>query len=255
MKSLTIIPARKGSKGIPNKNMVLLGDIPLIAYTCESALKYSAHANSKKEHCPDNYNTITLNTDDEKIISHVKSYYPRIEVPFLRPHSLASDNSNIKDAIRFTLEYYKKNDEEKYDCVILLQPTSPFRTWQDIKYAVNLYKSPSCKHSVMSVNNSKYNPIDIIQTKNNAAFIKKFIIEPKDNTNRQNYPPYKWNNGAIYIFNTEWFLKTNKIYDKNTLLTTMGNINSIDIDHPEDLELAEYYIQKGKVNLHELRLL
>jgi CMP-N-acetylneuraminic acid synthetase len=102
----------------------------------------------------------------------------------------------------------------------------------------------------MSVCESKYIPSDIIEYEEveyRHNIIKSFVKKPKNNSNRQNYEKYVWNTGAIYIFNTKWFLRTNKIYDKHTLLYITDQLHSVDIDSQNDLDYASYLLEKNKI--------
>ena len=125
MRILGLIPARGGSKGIPHKNSKLLGGKPLIAYSIEAALA-SAQLTS-----------VLVSTDDEGIAEVSRQF--GAQVPFLRPAALAQDHSPTIDTVVHALQYYRATGED-YDAVCLLQPTSPFRTAQDIQLAVSAFR-------------------------------------------------------------------------------------------------------------------
>src|SRR5699024_2425689 len=122
MKNLAIIPARSGTKGLPDKNIKLLNNKPLMAYTIEVALK------SKK------YEQVVVSTDSEKYAKIAKKYGAHI--PYIRSENLSNDTASTWDVVRDVLTYYK-NKNIFYDTVSLLQPTSPFRKHQDIINAYN----------------------------------------------------------------------------------------------------------------------
>ena len=115
---LAIIPARSGSKGLPNKNTLNLLDKPLIAWTIEAAKK------SKY------LDRLILSTDCDKISKIAQKY--NCEVPFLRPKNLSTDISKGNDVIMHAIKTIKK----EYDIIVVLQPTSPLRTNDDIDLAL-----------------------------------------------------------------------------------------------------------------------
>ena len=112
MNGLYLIPARKGSKGIPHKNRKPLAGIPLIGYSIETALQLTDAEN------------ICVSTDDEEIIRIAEGY--GLRVPFVRPEALSSDTSGSREVILHALDHYQQAGRQ-FDAVILLQPTSPFR--------------------------------------------------------------------------------------------------------------------------------
>ena len=138
MSILAIIPARGGSKGIPGKNIKLLANKPLVAYTIEAALKV-------KE-----IDSLILSTDDTKIAEIGAAY--GAQVPFLRPKELARDESNSVDTVFHVLSKVKN-----YENILLLQPTSPLRNSEDIRGIIN-YKMINKCSSVVSVSKSKKPP-------------------------------------------------------------------------------------------------
>ncbi|MGO4699643.1 hypothetical protein AB4Z50_36195, partial [Paenibacillus sp. 2TAB26] len=121
-----IIPARGGSKGLPDKNIKMLNGKPLIAYTIEAAI--SAKYVSK----------VIVSTDSEKIAAVAISY--GAECPFMRPDHLADDNSRSIDVYRYTIKELENKEDILINEFIVLQPTSPFRTGQDIDDAIKLFK-------------------------------------------------------------------------------------------------------------------
>ena len=124
MKPLVIIPARGGSKGIPHKNIKLLGGKPLICRAIDNARAVA----------PDS--DICVSTDDSEIIQVVEDY--GLKVPFIRPTELAADNSGTYEVLLHALSFYEQQGRT-YDTIILLQPTSPFRRDEDISEALKLY--------------------------------------------------------------------------------------------------------------------
>ena len=126
MNILVIIPARGGSKGIPHKNVKELNGKPLICYSIDAARQLTTDEN------------ICVSTDDDVIIKVVEDY--GLKVHFKRPAELATDCAGTNGVLLHALEFYEKQGR-KYDVVVLLQPTSPFRETKSLKEAVALYTS------------------------------------------------------------------------------------------------------------------
>lgn len=226
MKPLVIIPARGGSKGIPDKNIKLLSGKPLIHYTIEAALEIFP-----KER-------IIISTDSLKIKECAEQL--DIEVPFLRPDHLATDTSTSYDVILHSMDFAIKNHIE-FDTVILLQPTSPFRKSKHIKEAISLFSSDI--DMIVSVTESDENPYYSLFEETNAGY----LIKSKEGnfTRRQDCPlVYKYN-GAIYIINAESLKKSSLNQFKFIRKYVMKKIESIDLDTELDWLLAEIIAQKN----------
>ena len=124
MKPLVIIPARGGSKGIPHKNIRLLGGKPLICRAIDNARAVADDSD------------ICVSTDDPEIIRVAEDY--GLKVPFVRPAELAADNSGTYEVLLHALDFYERQGRH-YDAIVLLQPTSPFRRDEDVRGAMALY--------------------------------------------------------------------------------------------------------------------
>lgn len=232
MKILAIIVARKGSKGIPNKNTKLLKDKPLIGYTFQEVKKVKS------------IDRVILSTDDNKAIELAHNY--NIEVPFVRPEYLSNDKSDTKDVIRHALEFLWQKEKYNPDTVLLLQPTSPLRKYTHIQESIELYKSNKKYKSLVSVVKIKhhFNPEMIMRKHSEVIFESINNSNESKITNRNQKPIYYARNGAaIYLFDNKWFLESNKIYDKQTIGYEMNFIDSLDIDDMEDWILAEKLIE------------
>ncbi len=223
-KVLAFIPARAGSKGIKNKNIIDLAGKPLISYTIEAAKK------SKY------IDRVIVSTDGEKIANIAKEY--GAEVPFFRPKELAEDNSNVITSIIYTIDELK-NINQNYDIIILLQPTSPFRNEHHIDEALE-----------MLINNNLSSVLSVCETDKNPTLIRKIDkdnnITPLIQTNislRQEMDKYYILNGAIYI-NYIKDISTDRYLKDNEYGYIMDKYNSLDIDDAIDLEIANIYINK-----------
>ena len=219
MKPLVIIPARGGSKGVPGKNIKLLNGKPLILYTIEEARKAF------------NDDEICVSTDDEKIINVVEE--AGLKVPFIRPIELAHDNSGTYEVLLHALKFY---EEKNYypDTLILLQPTSPFRTSKQIKEAFEEYSNDI--DMVVSVKKTKANPYYILFEENESGFLEK--SKNLSFKRRQDCPEVWEFNGAIYVINSK-ALKNGHINKfKRIIKYEMDERSSHDIDSLFDWDIA-----------------
>ena len=226
-KVLAIIPARKGSKRLPNKNKLDLNGKPLIAWTIESAMK-SIYIDD-----------IAISTNDEDIVEIAKLY--DIDVPFLRPVELSSDKASTMDVIFHTINFYKSIGRS-YDIIILLQPTSPLRTSVDIDNSFKLL-SKDVK-AIVSVCELDHSPLwsNVLPTNNSLEF---FLKEDVQGLRSQDLPQYYRLNGAIYLSRIN-YLKTNKIFFGNqSKAYIMSTNNSIDIDTKLDFELCKLIMNEN----------
>lgn len=217
-KIIAMIPARAGSKGIINKNLVDLNGKPLIQYTIEVAIQ------SKY------IDKVLVSTDGEEIaqISEKLGAY----VPFLRPKELASDTSKTIDAIYYTkIELMKRG--EHFNSIVLLQPTSPSRTSEELDEAIEKYYQS--KKNLVSVSLVKEHPI-MMRTINDDELTP--MLEMKSDVRRQDFPKYYIVDGNIYIndFDT---LTDRTSFNDNSLPFISINPH-IDIDTLEDLCYARY---------------
>jgi CMP-N,N'-diacetyllegionaminic acid synthase len=220
MKPLVIIPARKGSKGVPGKNKKLLGGKPLIQYTVDAAREVF----KDREIC--------VSTDDSEIVDLVETL--GLKVPFLRPPELATDTSSSVDVVLHAVDFYKQNEYDA-DVVVLLQPTSPFRTAVHIREALMLFHENI--DMVVSVCASRANPYYNLFEENADGFLRK----SKDGffLRRQDCPPVWEYNGAIYIVKVASLLGSRSFVFANTVKFEMSEVSSHDVDTVLDWRVAE----------------
>lgn len=227
---LAIIPARKGSKGIKNKNIVDLNGKPLIYYTIREALK------------SDYVDKVVVSTDGEKIAKISKEI--GAQVPYIRPEHLSTDEAKSIDVVLHCIEYYEEKLKEKYDYVLLLQPTSPLRKVEHIDEAIRKLMASSEK-SLIGLCESDKNPVIMRTIEKNK--MKEVISFKGDNLRRQALPKFYTINGAIYI-NAVSMLKEKKAFlDDKTLPYIMDKKSSVDIDDYVDLELAKIMMNMTNV--------
>lgn len=227
-KVLALIPARSGSKGLKNKNILKLKDIPLIVWTIKSALK------SKK------IDKIIVDSDSKKILNISKKF--NVNNFIYRPKKLALDKTPISDVIINALLEYK----EEYDNFLLLQPTSPFRSSNHIDKFTNYFIKSKSKFLVsISSNNKPKDWYFNILKKNNK--IKLNIKNNKLSSNRQSFQDTYYINGLLYMANIKHFLNTKSFINTHTEGYIINGYQTLDIDSKDDLEYAKYLIKNHNI--------
>ena len=223
---LGLIPARGGSKGVPGKNIKLLAGKPLIAWTIKQA-KSSKYIDE-----------VIVSTDDEEIRDISRKC--GAEVPFLRPKELAQDNSKIVDVILHLVEWFDTNNE-KFDMIAMLQPTSPLRSPRDINTAVELLFTKNAQ-AIISMCEVEHNPLWVNTLPGNRC-LKDFLKEEAVNKNRQELRTFYWPNGAIYLFYCDYIRRQRSFWGNETYAYIMPRERSIDIDDEIDFEFAELLLK------------
>lgn len=212
-KVIAIIPARGGSKGLPGKNILRVGRKPLIAWTIEAAHKARY------------LDRVILSSDDEAIMTVAREY--GCEVPFKREAQLATDDTPSLDVVFDALERCPG-----YDWVVVLQPTSPLRTPEDIDAALErcvALKAPACV-SVCAVEQNPYWMYTLIVGNRLSP-----LLPPVGATRRQDLPPVYVLNGAAYVADTAWLLNSRTFLSSDTVAYEMPIERSLDIDTAADI--------------------
>lgn len=223
MTPLYIIPARGGSKGIPRKNIKPLCGRPLIAYSIDAALAAGASPRS-----------IILSTDDAEIAETGRRL--GLEVDYMRPAELATDTAGSREVILDAMDW-ADTQGIAYDCVVLLQPTSPMRTADDIKAALELYTPDT--DMVVSVKEASANPYyNCFETDPETGYLH---ISKGDGllTRRQDAPPAWEYNGAVYVINPQSIRTMPMGAFKKRVPSVMPADRSVDLDTPTDWLVAE----------------
>lgn len=219
---------RANSQNIKNKNLIILNGKPLMSYTIKSAI------NSKL------FDNIVVSSDSRKIQKLSKKF--GAEVIFSRPKKLSTNYvpklSVIKHAVINSEKYYKK----KYDYVIDLDVTAPFRDANDIKKAFKKFQK-SKKDMLVSVTKSRKNPyFNMLEVKNrNISLVKK---TSKEVVARQKSPVVYDMNASIYIWKRDKLLKSRNLLQKSLSIYEMSQEKSMDIDTKLDLRINELLIKK-----------
>lgn len=214
---LAIIPARGGSKGIPKKNLAKLAGKPLIGWTIESALESKL------------IDTVVVSSDSKEIIDYAQTY-ENVEF-IIRPKELATDSSPTEPVLRHVLDELNVGDKYKY--LLLLQPTSPMRTANDIDDAIHTI-AESKASSLISVTLPNHHPLKSF-VKNEEGFLKGLVNNEFPFMPRQELPEVYQPNGAIYIVEIKEFLKNNKLFTNKTIEYRMSTEKSVDVDSFQDI--------------------
>ncbi|MFW5803819.1 MAG: cytidylyltransferase domain-containing protein [bacterium] len=227
MKPLVIIPARGGSKGVPRKNIKKLGGKPLILYTIEAARSVFRDEQ------------ICVSTDDLEIKAIVEE--AGLKVPFLRPDELSTDTVGTYEVLLHAINFYE-NQGEKFDTIILLQATSPFRTATHIREALAIYDK-SCE-MLVSVKETKANPYYNLREENEEGWLVK--SKSGDFTRRQDCPEVYEVNGAIYIIKLDILKQKPLAKFTKVRKYIMEEKYSCDVDTELDFDFCEFLIKKNK---------
>lgn len=225
MKKLVVIPARGGSKGLPKKNIKILADKPLIQYSIDTARSLVAD------------DDICISTDSDEIIAVVEK--GGLKVPFVRPAEFATDTASSRDVIVHALNYYASKGR-KFEMVILLQPTSPFRKNSHLKAMVDLF-SPDLD-MVVSVKEPHNNPYFSMFEENAGGFLE--LSKKGTFQRRQDCPKVYAYNGSIYVINSNSILSKNFNEFTRIRKFVMDDTLSIDIDTQFDWWMAELMLEK-----------
>ncbi len=229
MKPLVIIPARGGSKGIPGKNIKELGGKPLICRTIDMARQLVPEAD------------ICVSTDDMEIAEVVERY--GLKVPFMRPDYLATDSAGTYEVLLHALDFYEQQGR-KFDCIILLQVTSPFRRKEDVENALSLY-TPDLD-MVVSVKETAANPYFNCFEADSEGFLH-LSKGSGDIHSRQQAPKAYEYNGAVYVINPESLKKSPLSKFRRVKPSLMDDVHSLDLDTPLDWKIAELLIAENIV--------
>lgn len=221
---VAVIPARGGSKGIPRKNLVRIAGRPLIAYAIEAAQKATS------------VDRVLVSTDDNEIAGVALEL--GAEVPFLRPGELADDAAPIFGVMRHALEWMEA-DGVLVEALVLLQPTSPFRVSYHVEEAIALFRA-GIASSVVSVVNvpHQFNPVSLMKMSAQGT-LGPFLEGQTIVARRQDKPKIYARNGPAVLICRPDTLRSGELYGTRCLPYLMSEKDSLDIDTPQDLLLAE----------------
>ena len=223
--TLGVIPARSGSKGIPDKNLVDLGGRPLIAHTIEAA------RDSKL------VSRLIVSTDDERIAAAARQ--ADAEVPFLRSGELATDEAGNVEVFIDAIERMRQEGFVG-PWAVLLQPTSPLRTVEDIDNCGRLMQERQAD-VVVSVCEAEPHPWLAMQA-DDEDWLHPAEFGGRAQPGRQAFPPMYYLNGAIYLVDIDSFLKRRSMYGPRTTRYLMPRERSVDINTPIDLKFCDFLL-------------
>lgn len=223
---LGLIPARSGSKGVKNKNIRELGGKPLIAYTIETAKK-----------CP-LITRLICSTDAPAIAEIARSL--GAEVPFLRPQELATDIAPSLLVAQHALAWVEKAEGQPYDYLLLLQPTAPFRSAEDIDQAFKIIEKTNADSVVSYVEEKHAHPVRM--KKMVDGLMQPYCLPEPEGSRRQDFEPAYLRNGAIYLSKRQIVMEQHSLYGKNSRPYIMPADRSVNIDEEIDLQMAAHLL-------------
>lgn len=223
MKTFALIPARGGSKGIPRKYIKPIAGKPLIVWTIEAALRSSL------------LDAVVVSTDDLEIADVARR--AGAQVPFMRPPELAQDQTPRLDPVMHALDQLPQ-----YDSVLLLQPTSPLRTTEDIDACLRLAMQHDAQ-SVVSVSEPDTHPHWTYRL--TARQTLERMIDAAPVARRQDLPAVMALNGALYFADANWLRRSGSLVGTETLAYVMSRERSVDLDTPLDWKFAELLLKES----------
>lgn len=227
MKTVAIVPARGGSKGVPRKNLCKVGGRPLIAWTIEAAVAAKG------------IDRVLLTTDSEEIAAIGRRF--GAETPFMRPVEYAGDATPMIDSIMHAVEWLRDFDKFEFEYVMCLQPTSPLRTVEDIEKAVRMM-AISGDDGVVSVCEASDHPLWVKRITCDSS-LSDYIQQEDATTRRQDLPKALALNGAIFMAKRTVLEEKRGWYTNRTRPLLMPPERSLDIDTAWDLRLADLILR------------
>ena len=241
MKILFLITARGGSKGVPGKNLRKIGGISLVGFKALSA--------KKSRHC----SRLIISTDSAEIQDDARNY--GVEVPFTRPAELASDTAKSGPVISHAMEWIEQEGRERYDAIMLLEPSSPFARARDYDAAVDLMMRHDASAVVgvrpADVSSTVVGPLDAKGCL--TAIIDKMHAARAQTGQRQTLGNEYTMNGAFYLFKWDYFKQHQWIYhDREKVFGyPMDSLHSVEIDEPIHLLWTEFLVSQGYIAMKD----
>ncbi len=222
---LSIIPAKGFSSGLSGKNLRLLNGKPLVAWTIEASVQ-------------SRYITRTIVSSDSDEVLSVSADFEADVIK--RPSELASDTAGCESVMEHAVNYLREAEAYNPDVLVLLQPTSPLRTYRDVDGALELYYDKNCS-AVISGYELERNPLKEFLIGDDGNLIA--ILDDRNPfMTRQELPCAFRPNGAIYVVDAKSFMQTQSLLADNTRPFSMPKERSVDIDNIEDLQAAKSYL-------------
>ena len=226
MTSLAIIPARSGSKGLPDKNVRSLAGRPLLAWSVQAALD------------ADVFDEVMVSTDSQEYAAAATD--AGASVPFLRPPELATDTAKALDVYVHVLSEYAARGRQITEFAVLL-PTTPLRTPAHLRETMHRIRGTAEVRGIVSVTELEH-PIEWANTLPDDLNMDGFLPERVQRGNRQDFKPHYRPNGAVYASETDYFHQLGGFYGPDTYALIMDHESSIDIDTELDFLMAEFLL-------------
>ena len=228
---VALIPARSGSKGVPDKNIKLLGGRPLMAYTIAAA------------HLTDTIERVIVSTDSEHYANIAREY--GAEVPFLRPAEISGDSSGDYEWIRHILDWMRDNEDSQPEYLVHLRPTTPFRETTHIKAAIEYMMqsdSATALRSAHEMSQSSYKTLEVEGGYFRCICSGSFDIETANQPRqlfRETYDP----NGYVDVYRTSYVIENERLLGNRVLAYITPRID--EVDTPEDFDYLEYQVARN----------
>ncbi|WP_372744870.1 cytidylyltransferase domain-containing protein [Lutibacter sp.] len=226
MRVLGIIPARGGSKGVHRKNIKVLDGLPLLAYSIQAAKESKLLSH------------VVVASEDDEILAIAKSFNCPV---FKRSESNSLDQSPITDVVKEVIN----NINDNYDVILLLQPTAPIRSGNDIDNVIKLFEKDSALNNVISVVQLQdIHPARMYTLNNSNEMIP--LAKENETKRRQDLEKVYLRNGSIYAVTTSYFLKTGLLMGSPKKAYVMPESHWLNIDTERDFLLAENLVKMWK---------
>lgn len=228
MEMCGLIPARAGSKGVQGKNIAPCAGRPLLAWTCEAALRSAK------------LDQVIVSTDSPEIAAVAAVW--RVDSPFLRPPELSTDTATSLSVMVHALDWLEERGTS-VRAIVLLQPTSPLRTARNIDEAISLFVDSEAD-TVVSVMNvpHRFNP-EALMTETDGR-LHPYEGQQLTGARRQEMPTLLARNGPAVLITAPHVLRSGRLYGDSTRAYRMSAGESLDIDDSEDLQYAEYLLAR-----------
>ena len=231
MKRICSICARGGSKGVVNKNIRIIAGKPLIAHSIERAKESKS------------FESIVVSSDSEEILDTARNFGADFVIK--RPLNLASDKSAKLPAIQHCISSIEKELNKTFDTIVDLDATSPLRSVKDIIESIAMLEQ-SQSSNLITGSHSRRSPYFNLVELNEDKYVRRSKELDKAVVRRQDAPECFDMNASIYIWKKEGFFDHSRVLLDNTILFSMPEERSIDIDSELDFEIVKYLLEKDK---------
>lgn len=232
---LAVVPARGGSKGLPDKNVLSLGGLPLLAHSLSCAAM-----------SPEITRTV-VSTDSERIAEIARRHGG--DTPFVRPAHLAADDSPLMPVLEHAVTEVERIEGRSYSAVLLLDPTSPCRLPSDITAAFELLERHPDADGVIACSRPRFNPLWVGVVPDDAGYLKPAIPSETEFVRRQDVPDFYRVNGALYLWRRDHLATATTALAGRQLLLEIPERRAYSIDDADEFDQLETLIAGGYVNL------